>query len=123
MADIATLRRELTNEEAQLLEAIWTFHVEEHQWIPAAELHRRGGGRSRVRGVLTGLGGAIVLLNDWDVEPFYRLWPLGAVLCPSGQGGELLLERWLAYQVHLFQAGDFRRNVHSDEIQSQLHLS
>src|SRR5437868_15284539 len=75
MPDLAVLRSELTNDEAQLLEAIWRFHVQEQQWIPAMELHRRGGGRRRVREILAGLGGASVLLNGWDIEPFYRVWP------------------------------------------------
>src|SRR5258708_752779 len=123
VADIDALRRGLKNEEAVLLEEIWRFHVQERQWIPAVELHRRGGGRGRVREVLAGLGGALILHNDWDVEPTYRVWPLGAVICPSGQDGELLLERWLAYQVHLFHAGDVRRSVDSDEVASKLALS
>jgi hypothetical protein len=123
VADLDALLRELTNDEAVLLDEIWRFQVENRQWIPAVELHRRAGSRRLVRDILERLGGAIVLHNDWDVQPFYRVWALGAVLSPTGRGGELLLEKWLAYQVHLYRTGDIDRSVGIDEIAAKLDLS
>jgi len=125
LMDLHSLRASLTEEQRRLLDAIWKYHRDtghRRQWIPTRVLHSHEG-KSRVRALLSQIGGTIVWDDEDPSGSHYQLTLLGVLLTSDGQEIEDLLARYLSFLRKRFVEDPEFQLIESREVQTDLGLS
>jgi|Deesub1362A_J573_1020465.scaffolds.fasta_scaffold09645_2 hypothetical protein len=99
MATTEELREKLGERIEDILTAILDHFLERGEWIPERALHKRFGGKAKVRQALQEVGGEVVFLSQETSESFkrYELTLLGMLLTRKGNELEALLAGYLAF--------------------------
>jgi len=97
MTTTEELREKLGERMGDILTAILDHFLERGEWIPERALHKRFGGKAKVRHALQEVGGEVVFLYEETSESFkrYELALLGMLLTRKGNELEVLPARYL----------------------------
>ena len=115
------LRAQLTAEQRVLIERLWN-HNDPLGWMPAKFLfHKLPVGSARES--LEGLGGSVVVETQGTQDESYVLRLLGAFLSERGPEFEELLAKYLAYIVGRYDADPAVKEITSEEVERDIHLS
>ena len=125
MDDVDSLRDKLTDQQGELLSAIWEYYLQNNEWVPCRVLHGRflDPGKNAVRRMLEELEARIVFVSDEFGKQGYRLTFLGVMLTRKGQGAEELLVKYLEYLRERFLSDPEFDEITSQEVETALHLS
>lgn len=99
MPTTCEIREMLGEEKCGLLTAIYDYFIEHGEWIPERELHKRRGGKRKVRQALQDVGGQAVYLSEETSTSIrrYELTLLGMLLTQYGEEFEDLLANYLSF--------------------------
>ena len=120
---LTQLRRGLSSDQREMLNAIWAYYVENGNWISCRRLHSQFQERpkvSEVRAVLADLSGSVVYET---IDDCYALKFLGIMLADAGPKYEELCVSYLGYARKLFQENPDVRVVIGREVQAAFDLS
>jgi len=108
---LPALRKKVTDNQRQILNAIWNYYRNHGKWMPARVLHHQMG-KDFVLANIKSLGGSIVW-KMWtlDGQDAYWLSLLGVMLSDNGLEGETLLVRYFEYL-----RSEFMKNPEIDKI-------
>lgn len=120
---LANLRRNLTDDQRNVLNRIWRYHREQSQWIPARVLHHEMG-KQTILAAIEPLGGTVVF-KGWDPtrKERYQLTLLGVILSDYGCEAEDLLVCYFDYVRSQFQQNPEIEKVTGEEIKQALQLT
>lgn len=121
VAELDTLRRQLTDEQRAILNAIWEHYRDRGEWIPCGVLHHRFG-KPAVLACLGQLGANILCAIEEEEEEYYRLTFLGVLLADQGEESENLLAGYLEYVRDRSRADSRLEWVGSREVDAALNL-
>jgi hypothetical protein len=122
MADLESLRAQLTPVQCEILNAVWDFYRQRAEWISARVLHHRFG-KEAVRSALQQLGGSIAYEAKDSGKERYGLTFLGVLLTDQEEEIEQLFAGYLSYLRDRFDADPGIELVKSQEVEAALHLS
>lgn len=123
MSELERLRSELTDEQRNILTAIWSYFHEHQHWMPIRFLHENYGGKTKVWEYLEQLGGTIVFEHEEVPRKYYRLTFLGILLTEEGTNCEQLVIRYLEYVSQKCAEEPIRTQVSSQEVATDLRFN
>lgn len=122
MADLESLRRNLTSEQRAVLNLLWDEFRDRNRWLPRPDLHAHLG-ESAVRRTVAELGTGILREGREDGGEDYRLTFLGILLADQGRESEDLLVRYLEYVRDRVRADARVEWVGSRDVEAALQLT
>ncbi len=121
MDQLDDLRKGMTDDERQLLTAIWRRHREQKTGMSCRVLHLKFRNMP-VREILERLGGSVVFTN-WESEECYRLTFLGVLLTEDGPTVEDLVIQYLDYVKEQCLSDPEFSQVRSQDVETILGLT
>src|SRR6266545_3249208 len=118
----AQLKVNLSDEQRQILSAIWQHYLDKNKWILTRVLHLKFG-KTATLAALNNLGGTIVYEVFDSGEYRYQLMFLGLLLTDSGSEIESLLARYLECLKERYQADPEKATIKSHEVAELLDLN
>lgn len=120
---LAELRKHLTEDQRNVLNAVWEYYRDHKKWIPTRLLHHQMK-KEIVLAALKPLGGTIVS-KIWELnrKQSYQLKLLGVLLSDYGSEVEELLVRYFEYLRSEFQLNPEIEKIDSDAIKKGLQLT
>jgi len=122
VTELESLRRGLTEDQGDIVNAIWEHYRDRGEWIPCRVLDQRFG-KATVLACLGLLGANIICRMEDDGEEYYRLTFLGVLLTDQGEESEQLLARYLEYVRNRYAENPRLEWVGSREVEAALNLT
>lgn len=97
MKTVDELRHACTEQQRDVLTAIWRYYLDKAKWPPRRVVHAQCGGKAIVRSACQRLGGSIVFDNRDQGAEIYQVTLLGVFLSDIGDEAERLLIRYFGW--------------------------
>lgn len=117
----AALRKTLTKDQREVINAVWKYYREHQEWIPTRILHHDMK-KEFVLSAVEPLGGSIIFKTQVGAKECYELTLLGVLLSDYGSEAEKLLVGYLDYIRNQYLKNAMVEKVTAEEVQRSLQL-
>lgn len=117
----AALRKKLTKDQREVINAVWKYYREHQEWIPTRILHHDMK-KEFVLSTIEPLGGSIIFKTQVGAKECYELTLLGVLLSDHGSDGVKLLVGYLDYIRNQYLKNAMVEKVTAEEAQQSLQL-